>query len=127
MLIKVKQGWELPESAATDESIFNARRGLLKSMGLGSIALAAGTTGAGIDSSMALAAKASEDPWAYLYPAKRNEKYKLDRPLTEEKFATTYNNFYEFGRTRESEECSGAKNCPWQVKIDGEEGNDHRY
>ena len=66
MLIKVKQGWELPESAATDESIFNSRRGLLKSMGLGSIALAAGTTGAGIDSSMALAAKASGDPSAYL-------------------------------------------------------------
>ena len=121
MLIKVKQGWELPESAATDESIFNARRGLLKSMGLGSIALAAGTTGAGIDSSMALAAKASEDPWAYLYPAKRNEKYKLDRPLTEEKFATTYNNFYEFGsHKRISKSAQALKIRPWQVKIDGE-------
>ena len=121
MLIKVKQGWELPESAATDESIFNARRGLLKSMGLGSIALAASTTGAGIDSSMALAAKASGDPSAYLYPAKRNEKYKLDRPLTEEKFATTYNNFYEFGsHKRISKSAQALKIRPWQVKIDGE-------
>ena len=121
MLIKVKQGWELPESAATDESIFNSRRGLLKSMGLGSIALAAGTTGAGIDSSMALAAKASGDPSAYLYPAKRNEKYKLDRPLTEEKFAVTYNNFYEFGsHKRISKSAQALKIRPWQVKIDGE-------
>ena len=121
MLIKVKQGWELPESAATDEYIFNSRRGLLKSMGLGSIALAAGTTGAGIDSSMALGAKASGDPSAYLYPAKRNEKYKLDRPLTEEKFAVTYNNFYEFGsHKRISKSAQALKIRPWQVKIDGE-------
>ena len=37
------------------------------------------------------------DPSAGLYPAKRNERYTLDRPLTDEKLATTYNNFYEFG------------------------------
>ena len=121
MLIKVKQGWELPESAATDESIFNARRGLLKSMGLGSIALAAGTAGAGIESSAALAANAARDPSAHLYPVKRNQKYKLDRPLTEEKFAVTYNNFYEFGSHKNiSKTAQALKIRPWQVKIDGE-------
>ena len=31
-----------------------------------------------------------------LYPAKRNEKYKLDRELSKEYDATHYNNFYEF-------------------------------
>lgn len=121
MLIKVKQGWELPESAATDESIFNARRGLLKSMGLGSIALAAGTAGAGIESSAALAANAARDPSAHLYPVKRNQKYKLGRPLTEEKFAVTYNNFYEFGSHKNiSKTAQALKIRPWQVKIDGE-------
>ena len=121
MLIKVKQGWELPESAATDESIFNARRGLLKSMGLGSIALAAGTAGAGIESSAALAANAARDPSAHLYPVKRNQKYKLGRPLTEEKFAVTYNNFYEFGSHKNiSKPAQALKIRPWQVKIDGE-------
>ena len=121
MLIKVKQGWELPESAATDESIFNARRGLLKSMGLGSIALAAGTAGAGIESSAALAANAARDPSAHLYPVKRNQKYKLDRPLTDEKLAVTYNNFYEFGSHKNiSKPAQALKIRPWQVKIDGE-------
>ena len=121
MLIKVKQGWELPESAATDESIFNARRGLLKSMGLGSIALAAGTAGAGRERSAALAANAARDPTAHLYPVKRNQKYKLDRPLTEEKFAVTYNNFYEFGSHKNiSKTAQALKIRPWQVKIDGE-------
>jgi len=121
MLIKVKQGWELPESAATDEAIFNARRGLLKSMGLGSVALAAGTAGAGLGSSVAFAAKTAEDPSAHLYPVKRNEKYKLDRPLTEEKFVVAYNNFYEFGSHKSiSKAAQALKIRPWQVKIDGE-------
>ncbi len=31
-----------------------------------------------------------------LYPAKHNPKYTLDRPLTAERVATGYNNFYEF-------------------------------
>jgi sulfoxide reductase catalytic subunit YedY len=127
MLIKVKKGWELPESAATDEAVFNARRGLLKSMGmggLGSIALAAAN---GMASPAALAAKVMEtgaagDPSADLYKSlKRNEKYTLDRPVTDEKWAVTYNNFYEFGsHKRISEAAQALKIRPWQVKIDGE-------
>ena len=40
------------------------------------------------------------DPTPDLYPAKRNEIFALDRPITDEAVNTTYNNFYEFGSTK---------------------------
>ena len=40
MLIKVKRGWELPESQATDETAFRNRRTLMKALAAGPIALA---------------------------------------------------------------------------------------
>ncbi len=52
--------------------------------------------------SRALAADAPEaDPSAGLYPVKRNPKYTLDRPITDEKLSTTYNNFYEYTTDKE--------------------------
>ena len=87
MLIRKKRGWELPEREATSEAVFHDRRRLLKGLAAGPIF----ATGLG----KAFAADA--DPSAQLYPAKRNDKYALDRPLTDEKYPTTYNNFYEFG------------------------------
>src|ERR1700692_4130065 len=91
MLIRKKRGWELPERAATSEAVFNDRRRLLKGLAAGPI-LAAGL------GNIAFAADA--DPSAELYPAKRNGKYTLDRPLTDEKYPTTYNNSYEFGQDK---------------------------
>ena len=89
MLTRRKKGWELRESEATPEAIFVDRRALIKAIAAGPIvAPAVGS---------AIAAAAEEDPSANLYPAKRNPRYTLDRPITEEKLATTYNNFYEFG------------------------------
>ena len=41
MLIKIKRGWELPDSAATPESVFMNRRTLLKGLATGPL-LAAG-------------------------------------------------------------------------------------
>jgi len=114
MLLRVRKGWELPESAATDETVFRQRRELVKSMGVGSVLLAGG--------GMALPALASTggDPSASLYPVKRNEKYTLDRDLTEEKYATTYNNFYEFGSHKKiSAAAQELVIRPWTVKIDG--------
>ena len=35
-----------------------------------------------------------------IHPAKRNEKFTLDRPVTDESINTTYNNFYEFGSSK---------------------------
>ncbi len=111
MLIRKKRGWELPERAATSEAVFHDRRRLLKGLAAGPI-LAAGL------GNIAFAADA--DPSAGLYPAKRNDKYPLDRPLTDEKYPTTYNNFYEFGPDKSVwREAQALKVRPWTVKIDG--------
>jgi sulfoxide reductase catalytic subunit YedY len=60
------------------------------------------------------------DPSAGLYPAKRNPKYILDRPITDEKAATTYNNFYEFGTDKDIwRDAQALKIRPWTIKIDG--------
>ena len=99
MLIKIRRGWELPEAAATPESLYLGRRQFLKAAGVGSI-LAAGGLLAGCDEApkaIAATGEAAPDPSAHLYPVERNPLYKLDRDITDEEFATSYNNFYEFG------------------------------
>ena len=85
MSIRRKRGWELRETEATPEAMFLRRRDLLKAAAAGPI------LAPGFFTSFALA---GEDPSAGLYPAKQNPRYALDRPLTDEKLATLYNNFY---------------------------------
>ena len=112
MLIKQKRGWELPESEATPEAVFRDRRRILQAMGMGALIAAA-------PAEAALAAMPA-DPSAGLYPAKRNDRYTLDRPVTPEKLATTYNNFYEFGSQKTiADEAQELPIRPWTVTIDG--------
>jgi sulfoxide reductase catalytic subunit YedY len=93
MLIKRARGWEIYEREATPESVFLSRRQLLA----GGAAIAGATTVGPFVASAQFA-----DPTFDLYPAKRNDAYKLDRDLTVEKFSADYNNFYEFGSSRAS-------------------------
>src|ERR1700739_1125559 len=112
MPIRRKRGWELREGEATAEGVFLRRRDLIK-------AIAAGPILAPVLAS-AIAPAGKEDPSAGLYPAKRNPRYMLDRPLTDEKLATTYNNFYEFGSQKSiADEAQALKIHPWTIKIDG--------
>src|SRR5712691_7473154 len=112
MLIGRKRGWELRESEVTPESVFYGRRELLKAVAAGSI-LAPGLLSS-------FAAAAAEDPRAGLYPGKQNPRYTLDRPLTDEKLATSYNNFYEFGSQKSiAEGAQALKIRPWTINIDG--------
>ena len=103
MLIRTKPCWALPESAATPESVFLDRRTML---GLGAGLLGAGLIGGSVEAAGG---------------AKRNEAYTLgDRQLTPEKFASTYNNFYEFSASKTVTPMSDAlKARPWRIKIDG--------
>lgn len=109
-----RRGWELPEHQATPEHLFLNRRGFLA--GAGAIALTPLAAGG------AAAQRVSDlpDPSAHLYPVKRNEAFVLDRPITDEKINTTYNNFYEFGSAKTiSNAAQALKLRPWTVKIDG--------
>ena len=103
-----KRGWELPTSATTPESMFFGRREFLA--GAGALAASA---------AFGRVARADDvDPSASLYPAKRNEAFKLDRDVTPEKTNLTYNNFYEFSTSKHLD-ASALKIRPWTVKLDG--------
>ena len=111
MLIPRKRGWELPEHAATPEAAFLDRRALL-----------GGAFGAAVATALGGSAQAAapKDPTADLYPAKRNEAYALDRAVTGEQFSANYNNFYEFGTSKDvADAAERLKPRPWTVKIDG--------
>jgi sulfoxide reductase catalytic subunit YedY len=110
-----RRGWEMPERLATPEHLVFNRRSLLAG-GASALALLPHTALAQSGS----AAGKPKDPTADLYPAKRNEAYKLDRPITNEKINANYNNFYEFGTSKHiAAAAQKLKTRPWTVKIDG--------
>ncbi|MGE0120125.1 MAG: protein-methionine-sulfoxide reductase catalytic subunit MsrP [Dongiaceae bacterium] len=117
MLIKVKRGWELPDSTATPEHVFRDRRRLCAALAAGPVLAAVG----GPFGATALHAQdAPADPSAALYPAPPNPRYTLDRPLTAEEYVTSYNNFYEFGSSKDvKDEAQSLPARPWDITIDG--------
>ena len=69
-----RRGWEIPERLATPEHLFFNRRAFLAG-GASALALAPRIAAAQRVTDLATL----PDPTADLYPAKRNEKYVLDR------------------------------------------------
>ena len=119
MLIRIKRGWEIPESQATPEDVFLNRRRLLKAAAAGPLLLGAGGLLAACDDMPAQAAE-GDDPSAKLYPVGRNPEYTLDRPITDETLATTYNNYYEFGSSKNIwQKAQSLPLRPWTVTLDG--------
>jgi len=107
-----RRGWEISERLATPESVFLNRRAFLASAAT-ALALAPGAASAQRVTDIV-------DPSKDLYPAKRNEKYVLDRPLTDEKINGSYNNFYEYGTSKNiTAAAQQLRIRPWTVKIDG--------
>ena len=103
--------WAAPECEAAPEHLFLDRRQALQ---------AAAALGAGLILPGGAVLAQDKDPSAHLYPAKRNEAYKLDRPLTDEKFTSRYNNYYEFGSTKNIYQAAQKLPIrPWMIKIDG--------
>eukprot|EP01026_Neomeris_dumetosa_P020387 TRINITY_DN182169_c0_g1_i1.p2 TRINITY_DN182169_c0_g1~~TRINITY_DN182169_c0_g1_i1.p2 ORF type:complete len:114 (-),score=19.32 TRINITY_DN182169_c0_g1_i1:37-378(-) len=58
---------------------------------------------------------------ADLYPATRNLRYRVERPITSEEAATTYNNFYEFGSHKGIWKAAEErlKTNPWSIRVTG--------
>jgi len=110
-----RRGWEISDRLATPEHLVFSRRNLL----------AGGASAIAMAPYAAQAQRVSDvtklpDPSAGLYPAKRNEKYTLDRPITDEKVNGNYNNFYEFGTSKTIATAAQALPIrPWMVTIDG--------
>lgn len=130
MLIRQRRRWEIAESEATPEHVFLGRRRFLA----GAAALGAATAGGiaggvrpaaaegffGLFGGKKTDAPAAPDPTADLYPAKRDDAYKLDRAITPEDVTSTYNNFYEFGTSKRVSDAAQALPIrPWTIKFDG--------
>ena len=108
-----KPSWHIPEVQATAETAFLNRRQWLAAMGIGGAASA-------LLSRRAMAAQPGED----FDPApERNSLYKIGegREMTDEKVASSYNNFYEFGSHKQiAQKAQALDTDGWTVKIDGE-------
>ena len=110
-----KRGWEIPERLATPESVYLNRREILKASGFSLMSGLAATA-----LSTPALAQGEADSTADLYPAPRNSKYTIDRPITSEVINTNYNNFYEFGTQKSVASAAEALvTRPWEVVIDG--------
>ena len=103
MRIIGRRGWEIPERLVTPEAMVMNRRGLLGGAAAMTLAGSAGMAAAGS------AGAAEPDP-----------KYPAGRPLTLEKDATTYNNYYEFSESKNLWRAAQAlKMSPWSISIEG--------
>ncbi len=139
--------WDVDRNEVTPESIYLNRRRFLKSVGaIGSAVAINGfackpadeekaDTATTDDSSSKPTPKISEEivipntPTSDLYPAKRNDAFTLDRPITDEVVAATHNNFYEFttAKNRVWKLVSSLKTRPWTVEATGLVKEPKRY
>jgi sulfoxide reductase catalytic subunit YedY len=104
-----RPAWHLPDRFATPEALVFNRRSVL-----------AGAAALALSPRLASAAADTPDPSTDLYPAKRNPKYTLDQPITDEKINGHYNNFYEFGTDKDiADRAQASVTRPWTIKIDG--------
>lgn len=139
MLVKIPPSWSLPEREATPERAFLDRRRLFR--GLAGVAGLAGLTEAGVPGAFASPASAAgagtppqqakkrsrsrprlhQGPAADLYPARRNERYAIDGPLTPEAVSSRHNVFDEFAleRDRVWKSVSKFTTDPWRIHVGG--------
>ena len=107
--IRLNKSWEIPESLTTNEDEFFNRRTFLKSSGLLSTTLLLNHAGVSAATSG--------------FPTQRNPKYNLieAEKITEEKYVTGYNNFYEFSLDKEDvkDKAKHWKTEPWSIEISG--------
>ena len=108
MIFKGIKKWNNKEKNVTPEHIYFNRRTILKGLGFASIP-------ASFDSLLF----ANQN---YKYNYVNNNKYFIDpdRSLTDELKVTSYNNFYEFGTTKNIKRAAQKLSIsPWNIKIDG--------
>jgi methionine sulfoxide reductase catalytic subunit len=103
MHILRRRGWELPERRVTPQALVMGRRTVL--------------AGAG---SLAMAAPAMAQQGAAAAAVARNPKYEAGRDITAEKYATTYNNYYEYSESKNLwQGAQTLKQRPWTISLEG--------
>jgi len=110
MFIIRRQGWEIPEREVTPQHFFFNRRKFLGTAGAAAVTLA-----------MPAIARSEDDPSTKLYPAAPNPGFKdAGRPITDKSYNITFNNFYEFGSSKQIYRAAEALPIrPWEISIEG--------
>nr|MDJ0636799.1 protein-methionine-sulfoxide reductase catalytic subunit MsrP [Xenococcaceae cyanobacterium MO_188.B29] len=133
--IRIPKSWSIPESRVTSENAYWNRRRFLKTIiTTGVSASILPLTGcqqskSAQSASPIQAALANSLNLAKIQPLETNPAFaSVNRPLTTEDLAGQYNNFYEFGGTKNI--WSNAQNLPtnnWQVEVTGLVNNPRTY
>lgn len=118
--IKIPKEWEIPENQVTSESDYINRRKFIRDLGLASAgALLFSTSNAcaqnkGVE-------KQLEPYRAQKLTAENNPNFSVNRQMTDEVVAATYNNYYEFTTSKSGvwKEVKQFKTRPWEIEISG--------
>ena len=120
-LIKILPDWFISENHATPESVFLNRRRFLKGLGLGAIAtgITTGTMGCNFPNPEAVKEDLKSSNLKALTFTK-NAGFTLDRSVTDEAVAATYNNFFEFSTSKDVwQHVDKFETNPWTLEIKG--------
>ena len=127
-LIRVPKSWEIPEREVTSESAYFNRRRFLKTL-VGAGIGASLTPIMGCQKSASQTALEASLDLPKIKPLSTNPAFaSVDRPITDEQLAGSYNNFYEFGGTKNI--WLKAQNLPtenWKVEVTGLVKNPRTY
>jgi methionine sulfoxide reductase catalytic subunit len=119
MLIKTKKNYQLSEQDVTNETVYHARRKLLKRLGY----LGAGSLLAQSTQAQALDFFSSKNKRVFPRQALAFQQAgQSQQILTPEAKITSHNNFYEFGTSKGDplKNAQAFKVNPWQLSISGE-------
>ncbi|MFQ5622726.1 MAG: protein-methionine-sulfoxide reductase catalytic subunit MsrP [Paracoccaceae bacterium] len=113
MIYHRREGWQISENSVTDEALYLNRRKVVAGMaGLG----AAWTTLGMAPAEAALTAESAFSPRPELNPRFSDAGV----PVTDENLTSLYNNFYEFGSSKQiSKKAQALPTDPWTITIDG--------
>jgi sulfoxide reductase catalytic subunit YedY len=124
----IRPGWFIPEKLVTPENVYRNRRRFLREMGLGTFGLVAGVV-AGCSKHETLAVEAAPSSGSTNaaassgkgYPYPRNPEFNPKVRISDEEYATGYNNFYEFSttKTRVRQLVGKFVTSPWEIEIGG--------
>ena len=118
--IKIPKEWEIPENQVTAESDYINRRKFIKDLGLASAGTLLFSTsnacaqGSGLEKQLA--------PFrSQTLAAENNANFTVERQMTDEIVAATYNNYYEFTTSKSSvwKKVEKFKTRPWEIEISG--------
>lgn len=118
--IKIPKEWEIPENQVTSESDYINRRKFIRDLGLASAGTLLFSTSNACAQNKGVE-KQLEPYRAQKLTAENNPNFSVNRQMTDEVVAATYNNYYEFTTSKSGvwKEVKQFKTRPWEIEISG--------